>query len=259
MSISPLEPASYEEPLLPPTRAVRRLRVLVLLTGVVGLVVLWWTGLLRELARPDHIRQLVQQAGPAAPLAFIAIQIPLNLVFLAGVPVWIAATLWPLPMAIAYSIAGTVIASTATYLLARQFGHRWAGARISRRLHRFEKHIDRTPLRTVATLRLLLWINPGVDLLMATARVPLRDYAAGTLIGLALPTALRVAIGDVGIDALSEVVSGGGSTAWPWLGAALAALGLVAFLRYRRGNRIAAREIGALAGEEEIGLPAKEH
>jgi uncharacterized membrane protein YdjX (TVP38/TMEM64 family) len=258
MSISPLEPASDEEPLLPPAPAVRRLRVALLLAGTVALVVLWWAGVLSELARPDHVRQLVARAGPAAPLAFIAIQIPLNLVFLAGVPVWIAATLWPLPLAIAYSIAGTVIASTSTYLLARRFGHRWAGARVSRRLHRFEKHIERKPLRTVATLRLLLWINPGVDLLMATARVPLRDYAAGTLIGLALPTALRVAIGDVGIDALSEVVSGGGSTAWPWLGAALATLGLVAFLRYRRGNRIAAREIAALAAEEELGLTADE-
>lgn len=224
-------------PLLPPTRAVRRLRLAVLVLGATALAGLWWTGILAELADPEKIRAVVQQAGPAAPLAFVALQIPLNLVFLAGVPVWIAATLWPLPLAIAYSIAGTVVASTSTYLLARRLGGRWAGARTSRRLRRFERHIDRKPLRTVATLRLLLWINPGVDLLMATARVAPRDYLLGTAAGLAVPTAARVAVGDVGIEALRKVISGEEPPAWGWLFTALAAVAVAVVLRRRRARR----------------------
>lgn len=248
---SPPHDSALEVSDLPP-RGVRRVRVAVVIALAVALGVLWWTGALAELADPDYIRGIVRDAGPVAPLVFVLLQIPLNLLFLGGVPAWLSATLWPLPWAILYSWVGTVAASTGTYVLGRYAGTRWLGMRIPRRLQRLERRFDRAPVRTVATWRMLLWINPGVDLLMAAARVPMRSYLVGTALGLALPTGLRVAVGDVGIDALTDVLSGKEEPAWSWLIGIAAALGVLALLRLRRGNRpgVASAQLLADAREE---------
>lgn len=259
MTDSPLDDADDGVTLLPsggaPVRAARRLRFAFLAVAGLAALVLWWSGIAADVAHPDRVREIVRSAGPWAPLAFVVLLIPLNLLFLAGAPVWISASLWPLPLAIAYSVAGTVIASTSTYLLARRFGHHWGGAGVPRRLRRIERRIDGKPVRTVATLRLLLWINPGVDLLMAAARVPLRHYVAGTFVGMLVPTALRVCIGDMGIEALSEIASGDDPAAWPWLLAATVAVGAIALARRRR-KRLAG-EVAALGEDADLALKAE--
>ena len=200
--------------------------------------VLWWTGTLSQMVRPEVLRRLVTDAGPAAPLMFIAVLVPLNPFFLAGAPVWISSTLFPLHLAMVYSIAGVVIASAGTHAAARYLGRDWARGRIPKRIHRFGERLERNPLRGVATLRMLLWINPGVDLLTAVSQIRMRDYLLGTLLGIALPTVLRVYIGQKGIEAAS------GSPAWFWVTVALVAIAAVAVHRYRQANRPASLSSG---------------
>ncbi len=198
---------------------------------------LWSSGSVSELSDPQRIRGLVGAAGSAAPLAFIALLVSLNPFFLAGAPIWISSTLFPTPLAIAYSIVGAVVASTATHLAARYAGADWARSRIPRRLHRFTERVEQRPLRSVGALRMLLWINPGVDFLMAVSQVRLRDYLLGTLIGIALPTALRVYVGQKGIEAAQ------GPNAWVVAGLLTVVLALVLVRRYRSDAGAAAVEL----------------
>lgn len=93
------------------------------------------------------------------------------------------------------------------------------------------ERLEKNPLRAVAAMRMLLWINPGVDLLTAVAQVRLRDYLLGTLIGIVLPTALRVYIGQRGIEAAAD------SPVWFWTILAVAVLAAIMIRYYGKTSR----------------------
>lgn len=171
--------------------------------GVVALAAGYavWSGGLLEYASPERVRATVASAGAAGPLIFIAMLVPLNLIFLAGPPIWLSATLWPAPLAILYSALGAVLASFGAYAMARYFGREWARAKIPQNLRRFEERLERRPIRIVATMRVMFWLNPGIDLLIAVSRVRARDYLIATVLALVPFTALRVLIGQKGIEA----------------------------------------------------------
>jgi len=207
---------------------------------------LWSSGAVAELTDPQRMRSLVGAAGSAAPLAFVFLLVSLNPFFLAGAPIWISSSLFPTPLAILYSIVGAVAASTATHLAARYAGADWARSRIPRGLHRFTERLEQRPLRSVGTLRMLLWLNPGVDFLMAVSQVRLRDYLLGTLIGISLPTALRVYVGQKGLEAAQ------GPNAWVLAGLLTMVLAVALVRRYRNSDEGAARV--ELAGNDESPL-----
>ncbi len=195
----------------------------------VAILALWATGLLAELVQPERIRRVVEAAGSAAPLAFIALLVPLNLVFLAGLAIWISPSIFPLPLAILYSTVGAVVASAGSLVIGHFLGNEWARARVPKRLHRFEKRLEAKPVRTVFVLRTILWMNPGVDLLLAVLGVRWRDYLVGTVFGMVLPTGLRVYVGYKGF----EVATGSS----PWLiVVAVSFLVLVVVLRRRSAD-----------------------
>ncbi len=230
MTSHPSDPADLAVPLRLAARAGGRLRLVALASFAVVGIGLWWSGTLGRMIEPERIRNLVDAAGPAAPIAFIALLIPLNPVLLAGAPIWISSTVFPLHLAIIYSIIGATVASAGTHALASYFGREWARERIPHKLHGFRDRLETNPLKAVATLRLLLWINPGVDLLMAVSQVRPRDYLLGTIIGIALPTALRVYIGHVGIEAVGD------SNAWIWAVIPIAIAATVGIRLYRKSR-----------------------
>lgn len=196
-----------------------------ILLAIVAIAVAYavWSGGLLDYAAPERIRAMVDAAGLAGPIIFIAMLVPLNFVFLAGPPIWISATLWPAPLAILYSACGAVLASAAAYAMARYFGREWARAKIPNNLLRFEERLERRPIRAVATMRVMFWLNPGIDLLIAVTRVRGRDYLVATVLALVPFTALRVLIGKKGIDAAMNAAP------WFWptvAGLVIAAIGL---------------------------------
>lgn len=230
MTSPPSDPADLAAPLRLAARVGARLRLLVL-AAVAGIaILLWWNGTLGRMIEPDRIRAMADAAGPAAPLAFIVLLIPLNPVLLAGAPIWVSSTVFPLHLAIIYSIIGATVASAGTHALASYFGREWARERIPHKLHGFRDRLESHPLKTVATLRILLWINPGVDLLMAVSRVRPLDYLIGTLVGIALPTAVRVYIGYIGIEAVGD------SNAWIWAVIPITIAAIVGFRLYRKSR-----------------------
>jgi len=203
-----------------------------------------WNADLFEYASPDRVRAAVAAAGVAGPLIFIALLVPLNVFFLAGPPIWISATLWPTPLAIIYSIIGAIVASIGTYALARTLGRDWARSKIPARVRHYEDRLERSPMRMVATMRLLFWLNPGIDLLLAVSRVRRRDYVAATVVGMVPFTALRVVIGEKGIAAAAYAPQ------WFWPGVGAAAVAAVGLRWYQiRARRAAIADIAAWDAE----------
>jgi uncharacterized membrane protein YdjX (TVP38/TMEM64 family) len=193
------------------------------------LAVAWATGALEGLGEPEAIRQQVAAAGIWGPLVFIGVAAALFAVFMLAPPVWAAATLWPLPVAFAYSLIAALMASMTTYLLTRRLGRAWARDRIPASIQLWEQRLESRPLLTVLLLRQLLWANPLVDMLVAVTKIPVRTYMTGTLVGLVPPTAFHVLVGAGGLELAGRL---------PWWGwVAVASLVSAAIIIFRRTAR----------------------
>ena len=197
---------------------------LALAAAVLIVVYLWWSGAFTELADAQRIRTLVHDAGPAGPVLFFLVLLVLFPVFLAGVPIWLSSTLWPMPEAILYSGIGSLLIGLPFFLIARHWGREWAQDRIPESVRRWEDRLEQRPLVAVVGLRLFLWINPAVDLLIGVSHVTTRDYLLGTAAALVPLTVFHVTVGAKGMEWASQAPD------WLWI--ALAATG-VAFLGFR--------------------------
>ena len=175
--------------------------------------VLWWTGALAELADADQLRELVAGAGLAGPIVFVGIVTLLFPVLLAGPPIWISGTIWPIPLAIVYAAIASTVASLIFFGLARWLGRDWAAERIPDKLRKYEQRLERHPYRTIIVLRALLWINPAVDVLIGMSGVSTVAYLGASALVLAPLTVLHVTLPAKGIEL---------ATAAPeWLGPAM--------------------------------------
>jgi uncharacterized membrane protein YdjX (TVP38/TMEM64 family) len=197
------------------------------LVGILlGLLLLAWsTGMLNELSDPDLIRARVAGAGAWGPLFFMGMAVALFTVFMLAPAIWAAAVLWPLPEAFLYSLIAALAGSIGTFALTRWLARDWARQRIPAGIQRWEARLEGRPMGSVLALRMLLWANPLVDMLVAVNGIPVRTYVIGTFVGLVPPTAFHIALGAGGAEAIDIL---------PWWAWALIAFLLVgAFAGYR--------------------------
>lgn len=203
-------------------RAVQILALAALLVGVA-----WATGLLGELTDPELIRRRVVAAGAWGPFLFILLAVASFAVFMLAPVIWVAGALWSLPEAFSYSWIAAMIGSVGTYVITRQLGRSWARERIPASIRLWEERLEARPFATVMALRLLLWANPLVDMLVAVTGIPVRIYLIGTTIGMLVPTVFHVLVGAGGVEMLNRM---------PWWGwaivVAVIAIGVVIY-RYR--------------------------
>ena len=195
---------------------------------------LWWTGALERLGpllEPQALRAAVAEAGPWGPALFIAALAAASALFLAGPVVWAGAQLWPWPLAFAYALAGVLLCSVAAYALSKLAlrGER-ALPPLPARLRPYQAKLEARPLWASLALRVVFWVNPFVDLLLATTRVSTGAYLAGALLGLAPVTLLQVFVGRAGgaLVGLFEVRD------WALVGALVLAGGALYWARRRR-------------------------
>jgi uncharacterized membrane protein YdjX (TVP38/TMEM64 family) len=93
---------------------------------------------------------------------------------------------------------GAVLAVTISFTVARQLV---SAARATREpwrprwgfLRRTFERIEASPVRTIALLRLVLWLAPPLSYALASSGVRAKDHLAGTAIGLVIPV-LGVAV-----------------------------------------------------------------
>lgn len=209
-------------------------RAVLALVVLLGLLVLAWsTGVLSELSDPASIRARVTAAGAWGPLLFIGIAMALFAVFMLAPAIWAAALLWPLPEAFSYSLIAALAGSITTYALTRQLGRAWARERIPAGIRLWEERLEARPFATVLGLRLLLWANPVVDMLIAVNRIPVRTYLVGTCVGLVPPTAFHIALGAGGAEAIERLPW------WAWmLTVALLVAGIIAYRARRSVDKV---------------------
>jgi uncharacterized membrane protein YdjX (TVP38/TMEM64 family) len=183
-----------------------------------------------EFANAEYLAALQDRAGPLGPILFIALIVALFPIFLIGPPIWASLALWPAPLAILYSSIGCFAASAIFYALARSFGQEWAQSRIPEKVRKYEDRLVEHPFRTIVVMRLLIWANPAVDLLIGISRVQPRDYLLASAIGLLPSTAAQVLIVGAGLAMATEFPK----EVWIGAGIAIAVLLLVRTLRKRK-------------------------
>jgi uncharacterized membrane protein YdjX (TVP38/TMEM64 family) len=226
---------------------MRQLKVLIGIAATAALVWLWLSGQLSELADRQRVATLVGGMGPFGPALFILLIVALFPVFLIGPPIWASAAVWAPPLAVLYSTAGCIVASFVFYALARLLGQSWAQRHIPDKLRRYEDRLMRAPFRTVLAMRLVLWANPALDLLIGISRVPPRSYLLATAIGLLPSTAVQVLVMGKAIALALQLPSG----LWAAIAGAIAA-GLLIRAHLRR-RRAAAMPVPASHLEAEDG------
>jgi uncharacterized membrane protein YdjX (TVP38/TMEM64 family) len=205
---------------------MRRAVLVLAFVAVVG-VVAWAAGLLDELTNPEMIRQRVLTAGAWGPVLFILLAVGSFAVFMLAPVIWVAGALWSLPEALSYSWIAAMTGSVATYVITRQLGRSWARERIPASIRLWEERLEARPFATVMALRLLLWANPLVDMLVAVTAIPVRIYLIGTGIGMLVPTVFHVLIGAGGVEMMDRM---------PWWGWCLLVAGIAVGIAIFRGR-----------------------
>ncbi len=142
-----------------------------------------------------HLRDVVQHAGAAGVALFVGAFAVGELLHVPGIVFVVAAMLaWGRLAGGAVAYVGALVAVSLAFFVVRAIGGQPLAAIEQPRVRAVLARLDRQPIRTVAVLRLFLWLAPALTYALALSRVRYRDYAAGSALGLALPVAAAVAL-----------------------------------------------------------------
>ena len=142
-----------------------------------------------------HLRDLVQHAGIAGVGVFLAAFAAGELLHIPGLVFVGAAVLaWGRLTGGALAYLGALVAVSLAFVVVRAIGGQPLGELEQPRVRAIMARLERQPIRTVAVLRLLLWLAPALTYALALSRVRYRDYAVGSAIGLAVPVAAAAAL-----------------------------------------------------------------
>jgi len=169
-------------------REVRWARVAALAALVLGLVVVGrLTGLTDHLSAP-RIRAALAAAGVWGPVLFVVAFSAGELVHVPGT-VFVAAAVFSYGRlgGCALALCGAVVSLSVNFVVVRAVGGEPLGAVRRPFVRRMLAHLDGRPVRTIALLRLVLWMAPQLNYALALSSVRFRDYLAGSVLGLAVP------------------------------------------------------------------------
>jgi uncharacterized membrane protein YdjX (TVP38/TMEM64 family) len=163
-----------------------RLGALVL-TTVALLLVAKATGLTEHLHVPE-LQARMARAGWWGPVLYIA-------AFTAGELLHVPGTLFIAAAVVSYGRAlgtplafvGAVVSFSVCFLVVRAVGGRALGTIPWGFAQRILAHLDQHPIRTVIALRLVLWLTPQLNYVLALSNITFRSYFIGSTTGLAIP------------------------------------------------------------------------
>jgi len=148
---------------------------------------------LEEYVDVERIRGWMAEAGPFGFIVFVGVFAVGELMHIPGmVFVAAASAAYGQWIGVAAAYLGSVISVSVGFQVARTIGGqplgriKWAWAR--RALTRLEDH----PVRTVALLRLVLWMLPAVNYALGVSPIRFRDHLLGSAIGLVVPVVTAV-------------------------------------------------------------------
>jgi uncharacterized membrane protein YdjX (TVP38/TMEM64 family) len=145
-------------------------------------------------------RELLALGWLAAPL-FLLVMAAGELLHLPGILFVVAARVVFGPsLGFVLGYAGAIFAVTISFAVARQL---FAAARSTdepwrprwKWLRRSLERVEARPVRTIAFLRLILWLAPPLSYALASSKVRARDHIAGSALGLLVPVVVAVFVG----------------------------------------------------------------
>lgn len=98
---------------------------------------------------------------------------------------------------------GMLSASITVFLFGRLVAGRALAEVEHPRVRALMAQVDRAPIRTVAFMRGILFVLPGIGYACAVSSVRFRDYVAGSAIGLVVPSVIAAVLGEWALSFLS--------------------------------------------------------
>jgi uncharacterized membrane protein YdjX (TVP38/TMEM64 family) len=168
----------------------RLLRLALLAVVAVALVVLRFTTSFGASLSTAHIRALVQHAGAAGVVVFVAAFCVGELLHVPGIVFVGAAVLaWGRLAGGAAAYLGALFAVSIAFAVVRAIGGQPLGEIRQPRLRAVLARLEQRPIATTAVLRLFLWLAPALNYALALSPIRYSDYLAGSAIGLVVPVA----------------------------------------------------------------------
>lgn len=168
------------------------LRLLLAVAIVAGIVLVFrFTPLSISDLTPERIRDFIRGFGPLAPLVFVLVYaaravvlvIPVGIMSLAG---GLAFGKW---LGTLYILIGATAGSCISFLIARYLGRGFVeklGVMKKGRLKKLDEGVEKNGFRAILFMRLVpLFQYDAVNFGSGLSRMKFRDYALGTLIGMA--------------------------------------------------------------------------
>jgi uncharacterized membrane protein YdjX (TVP38/TMEM64 family) len=153
------------------------------------------TGLTVLLRDGDLVREWVRSAGILGIVVFMAVFVAAQLTSVpAIVPLAFGVLLFGPVEGTVVGFIACLVGISVVFFMARTVGGRALGDLDRPWVKRLLVRLDERPIRTVATVRMLLWVFPPVNYALAMSRIRYRDYLVGSLIGLVLPMSAAGAV-----------------------------------------------------------------
>jgi len=146
----------------------------------------------------DHVRSLVDAAGPFGPAAFVAAYAVLTVALVPGtIPSLAAGALFGPVWGSLLVVAGATAGAVGAFEVARRIGHQRTRRLVGERVLRADAWVQRRGVSGVIGLRLLPVVPfNALNYAFGLSSVRRRDHAVGTAIGIVPGSVAFVALGD---------------------------------------------------------------
>ncbi len=188
-------------------------------------------GILQLFVDPSVIAGVMRDLGGWGYVVFL---VSYTLLQPFGVPgtmfVMAAPLIWPWPVALALSMAGTMAASVVGFSFARFVARDWLERRIPARFHKYDDALAARAFTTVAVLRFIFWMPQMLHTFLGLSKVSFWTHFWGSLVGYAIPLFLLSFFGQK----LFDVMKATPPSVWLALGVGSALLALAVWAIRRR-------------------------
>lgn len=180
-------------------------RLLFLALMLVMLYTLVQSSGLMEDTSPDAIRHTIQAWGLAGVALYIGLFTLGQLMYVPGMLFVIAAGLAYGPLwGTIIGMVGAMIAMSVTFYVGRRVGGSPLAGVKRRGFARLMGHLHKSPVVTIALMRLMVSTAPWLNYLLALTAVQFRQYFWGSALGVAIPVVATVWFSDLLLQYLTQ-------------------------------------------------------
>lgn len=192
-------------------------------------------GILGLFVDPSGIARMLRGLGGWGYVVFL---VSYTLLQPFGVPgtlfVMAAPLIWPWPVALALSMAGTMAASVVGFSFARFVARDWLERRLPARFHKYDDALAARAFVTVAVLRFIFWMPQMLHTFLGLSKVSFWTHFWGSLVGYAIPLFLLSFFGQKLFDLMQATPP----SVWLALGVGSALLALTVWAIRRRRSAL---------------------